>query len=229
MATPTLSNVLTAAVERFLSNIHTAMPGVIESYDPSTNTASVKPTLKRKYVDDDQAIELPVISRVPVLFPRTADAHLALPIAAGDYVMLVFSERGMARWLDKGGTVDPEEPAMFALNDAVAIPGVFPTDEAPARNGADDSVELANGTSYIEIKASGEILVKNGSLEMTIGSGEVRIKATKIVLESADVNLGDESGNKIVTVADFLGNVLDSTAAPCTILPAGGTTKTKAS
>lgn len=213
MATPNLTEVITDGIERMLSNMHTAIPGIVESYDDGNNTVSVRPALKRKYVDEDAAVELPIISRVPVLFPRTANAHLALPVSKGDSVLLVISERGIARWLDKGGVVDPEEPAMFSINDAVAIPGIYPLAEAPVRNGAATSVEMANGTSYLEIT----------------NTGEIRIKASKIVLESVDVNLGDEAGNKIVTVADFGGNVLDSTAAPCTILPIGGTTKTKAS
>lgn len=213
MATPNLTEVITQGIERMFANVHTAIPGIVESYDDGTNTVSVRPALKRKYVEESAAVELPIISRVPVLFPRTANAHLALPVAQGDSVLLVFSERGIAKWLDRGGTVDPEEPAMFSINDAIAIPGIYPLAEPPARNGAASSVEMANGTSYLEIK----------------DTGEIRMKATKIVLESTDVNLGDEAGNKVVTVADFLGNVLDSTAAPCTILPTGGTLKTKAS
>lgn len=233
MATPTLSEVLTASIERFLSNVHTAMPGVIENYDPDTNTASIQPMLKRKYVDNDQAVEFPIISNVPVLFPRTADAHLALPVANGDNVLLVFSERGISRWLDLGGYVDPEEPAMFALNDAIAIPGIFPKAYAPSRNGSDDSVELANGTSYLEIKSDGEILVKNGTLEMKVGGGEVRIKAAKIVLESADVNLGDESGEALVKFSDLSTLTVVGVQPGAATIPvtntAVGTVKTKAS
>jgi hypothetical protein len=233
MATPNLTEVITSGIERVLANVHTAMPGIVESYDSGTNTASVQPALKRKYADDNAAVDLPLVSRVPVVFPRTADAHLALPVAKGDGVLLVFSERGLARWLDRGGLVDPEEPAMFSMNDAVAIPGVYPKADAPARNGADDSVELANKTSYIEIKDDGEILVKNGTLEFKMGGGEVRIKAVKIVLESADVNLGDESGSPLVKISDLatlqVVGVQPGAATLPVINTATGTTKTKAS
>jgi hypothetical protein len=233
MTTPNLTEVITAGIERMLSNVHTAMPGIVESYDSGKNTAAVKPALKRKYVDDGTAVELPIISVVPVLFPRTANAHLALPVAKGDYVLLVFSERGIARWLDKGGVVDPEEPVMFALNDAVAIPGIYPLASAPARNGSDDSVELANKTSYVEIKDSGEILIKSGTLEFAIGSGEVRIKAAKIVLESADVNLGDESGEALVKKSDLNTLTVIGVQPGAATIPvtntAVGTIKTKAS
>lgn len=213
MADPTLAEVIKKAIDQTLTNVHTSMPGVIESYDSVTGLASVKPSLKRKYAGETNSTEYPVVSGVPVIFPRVANAFLRLPVAKGDNVLLVFAERSLDKWIEKGGTVAPEDPAKFGLNDAVAIPGLYPKTDPLSPNGADTSLEIAVGSSWIEIKTDGSI----------------HITAPKAVINSPNVNLGDESGNKIVTVADFAGNVLDSTAGPCTILPVGGTIKTKAS
>lgn len=230
MAEPTLTDVLKKAIDQTLINIHTSMPGIIESYNPATGLASVKPSLKRKYAGEVDSMEYPVISGVPVVFPRTANAFLYLPITKGDNVLLVFAERSLDRWLEKGGMVAPEDPAKFGLNGAIAIPGLYAKTEPITPNGEMASVELANDTAYIEIKESGEIIVTNGQATLQLDGGNVKIQATKITLESSNVHLGDESGNKIITAADFAsGYVLDSTPAVCTLNPSGGTVKTKAS
>lgn len=214
MADPTLTEVMKNAIDQTLTNVHTSMPGVIESYDFATGLASVKPSFKRKYAGETESTEYPVVSGVPVIFPRVANAFLRLPVAKGDNVLLVFAERSLDKWMERGGAVAPADPAKFGLNDAVAIPGLYPKTNPVNPNGANTSLEIAVGSSWIEIKSDGSIY----------------INATKAVINSPNVNLGDESGNKIITAADFTsGYVLDSTPAPCTLNPLGGTAKTKAS
>lgn len=213
---PSLAEVIRMGIDQILANIHTALPGRIESYDQSTGLAKVKPLLKRKYATDSAATELPVISGVPVVFPRTANAWVRIPVAAGDTVLLVFAERSIDLWLEKGGTVDPEKPERFSLNDAIAIPGLFPSQEAISPNGAATSLEVACGSAYMEITST----------------GQVKINASKVTVTSPDVNLGDESGDALVKVSDLVNNVLLITAPNglCTVTnPTGlaGTRKVK--
>lgn len=218
MAEPTLTDVLKKAIDQTLCNVHTSMPGTIESYDSATGLASVKPSLKRKYTGEAESIEYPVISGVPVIFPRVADACLRLPIAKGDKVLLIFAERSLDLWLEKGGIVSPEDPAKFGLKDAVAIPGLFPKVDPPSPNGVDTSLEIAVGASWIEIKTDGSI----------------HITASKAVINSPDVNLGDESGGALATLADLSSLTVPNAMGGAVILPvsalaATGTIKTKAS
>lgn len=196
-----LSKVISNAISGALSNIHTCLPGRVESFDASTGLAKVVPLLKRKYVSEENPVDLPVISGVPVVFPRAGDSWLRLPIAAGDYVLLLFSERSIDRWLDMGGTVDPLDPAKFDLNDAIAVPGIYPKPDALEANGASTSLEIANGSAFIEIKA-------NGTVEIT---------ATKIVLKSSNVNLGDESGQALALKSDLARIVVTAPNGPCSV------------
>jgi hypothetical protein len=60
-----------------IAEIHTAIPGRIESYDAATCLANVKPLLKRRFTVDNadgeivqQDEEYPVIMAVPVSFCR---------------------------------------------------------------------------------------------------------------------------------------------------------------
>jgi len=234
MSTPTLTDVIKSGIDMIMANVHTAMPGRIESYDAGTQLAKVKPLFNRKYTTETAAKELPIISNVPVIFPRSARSFVRFPVAAGDTVLLIFCERSIDRWLERGGTVDPLDPEKFGLNGAVALAGLFSKSGKLSANGANTSLEIANGTNYIEIKNDGELIFKNGAATFQMdASGNVKITATKITLESANVNLGDESGEALVKKSDLSTLQVVGVQAGPTTLPvlntAVGTIKTKAS
>jgi hypothetical protein len=131
MATHT--EVLLAVLDSRLAHVHTAMPGKVESYDAATQTVSVKPQLKTAYPDgegDYTHKDLPVIPNVPVAFPRAGGFFVSFPIQKGDFVLLVFSERSIQAWRDKGTAVEPGDLGLHPLDGAVAIPGVFPEADA---------------------------------------------------------------------------------------------------
>ena len=52
-------------VNNALKDLHTAMPGIIDTFDPATQTCTVQPTIKRIFVDGE-AVALPVLINVPV-------------------------------------------------------------------------------------------------------------------------------------------------------------------
>jgi len=218
MADPTLTEVIKKAIDQTLTNIHTNMPGTIESFDANTGLASVRPLFKRKYAEESAGTEYPVVSGVPVIFPRVANAFLRLPVAAGDKVLLVFAERSLDKWKEKGGAVSPGDPAKFALNDAVAIFGLYPKNDPVSANGAATSLEIAVGSSWIEIKTDGSI----------------NITASKAVIKSDNVHLGDETGSALAKLSDLSlltvpGALGGGPGLPVSAAAAVGTIKTKAS
>lgn len=127
---PELVEVLRAAVEAGLQDLHTALPAKVEKYDAAKQKVDVKPLLKRNVqLDDGTELleELPVITNVPVVFPRSTGFKLTFPIAAGDHVLLVFIERSIDQFMEKGDDTDPVDFRTHHLADAVAIPGFYPT------------------------------------------------------------------------------------------------------
>ena len=216
MLTPQLSELLRQALDAILSEIHTCLPGMIESYDKATGLAQVKPLLMKKVAGEAAPREMGIISGVPVLQPRAGSAFVRLPVAAGSLCLLVFSERSLDAWLSRGGVVDPELNAKFHLNDAIAIPGLYPATEAPPANGADSSIEIANGATWIEVTRDGAVKVS---------------AAAKVTLSAPAVNLGDEAGTALLRTLDVSSIIAPAGTAggPCTLLPGAGTIKTKAS
>jgi hypothetical protein len=161
-----LGDILTSV----LSGLHTSMPGVITAFDPATQTATVQPALKRKYEGEEDAQNLAPIEDVPVYFPGSGDYWITTPVEVDSYVWLIFSERAIDRWLDKGGVVDPAKKRKFALSDCIALAGLNP--EPSKLSGFDNSaITIRNRDNDILIKiADSEVLIEAGGGTITINS-----------------------------------------------------------
>lgn len=131
------------------------MPGSIESYDPDTHFANVRPLLKRRFFARRNPVDLPIINRVPVIHPRTASAMIRLPVSVGDIVTLIFADRSLENWLGGNGeSKEPLDTRQHHLNDAYAILGGYP----------EALKQIANNPNALEI------VVKSGT-KVTLGNG----------------------------------------------------------
>lgn len=126
--TPRTSEVLQRILDDFAVDLHTACPGTVESYDATTQTAVVKPAIKRvgrEGFDQERIVdELPSIPAVPVAWLRAGGYFLTFPLAAGDSGLLVFSQRPMGSWRDSGQVSDPGDEGTHTIAGAVFFPGL---------------------------------------------------------------------------------------------------------
>lgn len=165
--TPTMTRVLKNAFDCRISNVRVAMPGEVTKYDAATQKAEVQPLLKHP-LPDGKSESLPVITDVPVIWPRAGKALLSFPLSKGDGVLLVFTDRSLDEWTSDGGQVCPEDPRTHDLNDAVAIPGLYPFNE---RSDADpEDVLLKFGDTELRIEPSGNFEVKTKAGYLRIGA-----------------------------------------------------------
>ena len=98
---------IVALKKDILSSLHCAMPGNVESFDPNTQTAVVRPADPR----------MPVIRDVPVFMP------VSFPVNTGDACLLVFADFDIDTWLASGETEEPASGRMHSLSDAFAFVG----------------------------------------------------------------------------------------------------------
>lgn len=155
MTTNTLDQLIRMAFVEFAGELRVCLPGRIEKYDPDTHLASVQPLIKRKFYGRKTAGSLPIINRVPVIHPRTANALIRLPVASGDIVTMVFCDRSLENWLQgNGAEAENEDSRQHHLNDAYAILGGYPEK---------NSIK-ANNPSALEIQVS-------PGTKMTMGNG----------------------------------------------------------
>lgn len=114
---PEWPEILRAVQDSLAERIHTSLPGIVKSYDSATQTAQVQ-----------LAVQLlgnspPPLSDVPVAWPGGAAGFVHVPLAAGDSVLVVFTEEDFSGWYDTGSVSAPRVLARHGLH-AVAIPGL---------------------------------------------------------------------------------------------------------
>ena len=136
-STPSERDNLAMAIRAHMALAHTVIPGVVKSYDATTQTATVQPSIQFKRRDGEGVIQNYTpdpIADVPVAFPGAGAYSITWPLAAGDLVTLVFAERSITEWKATGGTsVEAQDTRRFDLTDAIAIPALrSPASPIPA-------------------------------------------------------------------------------------------------
>ena len=157
--------VIEKVIDSYMSDIHTAMPGIIRSYDPKTKTATVQPTVQQT-MDDGSYLTLPMIYNVPVIFPGSATATVQFPLNANDECLLIFSEMSLEQWVNAAGNqlvTDGGDPRQYSLTDGFCIPGCF-SPSNPSLLGTGKGLEIIYKGAQIQIDDNGIVNV-NGTAD----------------------------------------------------------------
>lgn len=159
-----IADVVRVALDAKAADLRVSMPGEIVSFDDATQLAEVRPLLRESHEGEDGAEiteELPVIPNVPVHMYGAGDLVLTFPVAAGDPCLLVFTDRSLDLWLERGSVVDPIDVRRHDLTDAVALVGVrakpaalsgFDTDAAALRHTDGTGVYVRSGRVDLGVK-----------------------------------------------------------------------------
>jgi hypothetical protein len=154
---PSLGAVIAAAIEARLVDVHTHLPGRIESYDAATQRASVQVELRQARYEPDGtrvADRQPVIPDVPVLMSGAGEFRTTYPLQRGDQVWLEISEGALTLWKPRGGDVDPVDDRRMDLSDAVAVVGLRSANNA-LKNCPTDRMSIGHDTgATVEITES---------------------------------------------------------------------------
>lgn len=176
--TPSDVELLQAAIEQRLADLHVALPGIVTKYDPLKQVADVKPLLSRAVVfDDGDEIQeaYPVIPSVPVMFRRGGGYFESMPLAKNDHVLLVFNERSIDNFFYSSGQteIDPVDLRKHDLSDAVAIPGFYPANKSLREDlstgavwGKEHGPQVRGKASTIEVVTAGASASVGGFVAM---------------------------------------------------------------
>lgn len=135
--TPTLAEVITAGIFARLCEVHTAIPGRVETYDKATQTADVKPMIRNTIRGEGTSAliseEFPVLPSLNVLFMRSGGFSITFPIKPGDFGLILFSERSIDKFRATGEDVAPGDARCHSMGNGMFLPvGIVPTSEALA-------------------------------------------------------------------------------------------------
>jgi hypothetical protein len=186
-------------LENLAANLRVAIPGIIDSFDPVTQTATVQPAITenvRQGQADVNPTPLPVLTDVPCFFPRAGGYCLTFPVKKGDECLLVFSDMCIDGWWQSGGVQGQMETRRHDLSDAAALLGLTSVPKAVTgysansfmlRNESKDSfVEIVDYVKTINVSGAETLNVKTVSDINVQTEGRLTVKSTgAMTLESA--------------------------------------------
>jgi hypothetical protein len=147
------------------SSIRVAIPGIIQSFDATTQTCTVQPCIREKVTNLDYSTDwtkLPLLLDVPIALPRAGNFALTLPVQKNDECLIIFSDMCIDGWWSLGGIQNQLEKRRHDLSDCFAILGTY-SQPNKISNYSTDSAQLRNlsGTQYIGLSDNEVNIVGN--------------------------------------------------------------------
>lgn len=118
--------VLQALKQDIFSSLRVALPGIVQSYDPETRTASVQPAVRSRLTSSGEPVLFPLLREVPVFMPRFSDDSITLDIRPGDMCLLIFADVNTDGWYETCSATLPPSGRRHDLSDAFAFAGFWP-------------------------------------------------------------------------------------------------------
>lgn len=171
---------LRSALDARQARMWTAMPGIIQSYDPTTMTCEVKPAVQARITQpipntsppqtQTSLMDFPQLLDCPVVFPSGGNCALVFPLVQGDECLVVFASRGIDFWWQQGGVQPPAEARMHDLSDGFVIPGPFsqPRKIAPSTSTTGTELRSFDGLTSIHLDPNGQTITVKAPNGLTI-------------------------------------------------------------
>lgn len=157
------STAIQMAAKARQSQIWTALPGIIQSFNAVAMTCEVQPAiqgvLSNPKTGAASTVNLPLLVDCPVQFPGGGGVTLTFPITKGDECLVIFASRCIDAWWQQGGIQPPMVYRMHDLSDGFVLPGV----RSQPRVLAGISTTAAqlrsdDGDAYVEVDPVGHIV-----------------------------------------------------------------------
>ncbi|MGX9277385.1 Gp138 family membrane-puncturing spike protein [Pantoea ananatis] len=187
------------------SMLRVSLPGIVQSFDPATCTCTVQPAITGQELNEKghiQSAPLPLLTDVPVIFPRGGGCTITFPVKAGDECLVVFSDRCIDFWWQNGGVQEPVDPRQHDLSDAFAFVG--PQSQAQKISGISTTsvqVRTDDGSSFIELMQGGNVnittplLTVNGNVQVNGTVTSTGDQVAKGISQTGHVHSGVQAGS----------------------------------
>lgn len=170
MPVVTLEEVLSGWARRATAEVNVSLPGVVLSYNSTTQTATVRPVVRESFEDDDEEVydtTFAPIPSVPVAHWRAGSFSIHAPLKPGDFVTLLVSDRSIDEFMATGSDdVTPQMLRRFDWTDAIAIP--MPPAPTPITGLLDNAFVLGADNVGITMTEAGQIKVEAAGDELLL-------------------------------------------------------------
>ena len=155
--TDSLFEAIENQIKRAQSNIYTALPAKVISFDG--HTVQCQPMINR-VLANGQEVSIPPLVDVPAQFPHAGGFCITVPITAGDEGLVIFSSRCIDGWFASGNVSKPLDNRINDLSDGFfivgcnsvpnKIPDFYHDGLSMQTDDGSTHIRLTNGTIYIK-------------------------------------------------------------------------------
>lgn len=163
-------------------DIRVSMPGIIQSYNTNTQTATVQLAIRERVNihGNQEWMDIPLLVDVPVLFPRAGGYSITFPVHQGDECLVIFADCCYDAFWQSGGVQNQIDRRRHDLSDGLAIITGISQPNRLAGVSA-DSLQIRNDA----------------------GNAVIEIAGTTININAGDINIGP---NTTIDGRSFLGH-----------------------
>jgi protein gp138 len=197
-------DVLGDRAKRDKAETNVCLPGKVTRYDRTLRQADVQPLVKTRVYGEDDLVDdesRSIVCNCPVKFPQTARFGIAMTLAVGDLVTLIYSQESLDDVVNDGLEAGPYELPKHGASDAFCIVGwvdyttvqnIPPTPDngismwvtAPGLGPDDFKIEMDLTSLSAQITVPCDLFLTAG--------GRIILDAPDVVLNNRRVRLGDE-------------------------------------
>ena len=220
-ALATLADNIKHGIANRIKELHTSMPGIVQSFDAELQTASIQPAVRRVFITREGTDEilapsdLPILINVPVQFPRGGGFSLTFPVKKGDECLIVFAERALDSWHKFGGLQDPNAKRFHSLSDATAMVGLSSLpNKVPNYDPVNTQIKKDDGSAVISVNEDSSVSVE-ADANVTITAPSINLIGD-LTVTGAMTNNGVDVGSTHTHPQDVDsgGNTEENTGSP---------------
>lgn len=164
---PTL--LLNRIMEAAIREVRVALPGIVESFDPSSQTGRIRISVKERIIinGEESWENIPLLVDVPLALPRAGGHTIAIAINPGDECWVWFADYCYdAAWQSGGANHVQADRRRHDLSDSFFMPSLF-SQAKKIPNYPTEGIQLrdASGGTKIEV-ISGQINILGGNINI---------------------------------------------------------------
>ena len=172
---PTPEEVFHKALSNLSFEMRVAMPGIVQSWNPTTQTASIKLSLREKLnIDGNPSwTEIPLLVDVPLVTLKGAGHLIATAINEGDECWVWFADGCFDATWQSSGVQNQPDLRRHDLSDGFFMPSLF----------SQPNVISNYPTEGIEIRD------ESGSTKVNVTSGSVSVQGTSVNVIGSTISI----------------------------------------
>jgi len=168
-----------AMLDGFKASLWTAVPAIVQSVDFAKQTATLQPAIKSQQRMPDgsvKAVDLPLLTDVPMHFPTGGGASMTFPVKAGDEALVVFSSRPSDAWQQSGGVQSQIDARTHDLSDVFAMVGFRSNGKALSGvSSSSTQIRSDDGQHVIDLNPASGLTLTSGGVSMALTPGGLAI------------------------------------------------------